>query len=55
MPLLSYTPCMRNDDQTESDLISDYFKQGYRNAEIVEFLKLHDNIYMSLSTLKRRL
>ena len=57
MPLPVYSPCMNvngvlRDDQLE--LISSYFKQGYSNLEILEFLKLHD-ITMSISTLKRRL
>ena len=54
MPLPSYTPCMRDDDQTESDLISDYFKQGYRNAEIVEFPKLHLKRRLGTLGLKRQ-
>jgi len=40
------------DDQLE--LISSYFKQGYSNLEILEFLKLH-GITIIMSTLKRRL
>jgi len=40
------------DDQLE--LISSYFKQGYTNLGIMEFLKLHA-ITISLSTVKRRL
>ena len=43
-----------NSDISEDELISSYFFQGYTNAEIVEFLKLH-GISMSLSTVKRRL
>ncbi|KAJ7371568.1 hypothetical protein OS493_024243 [Desmophyllum pertusum] len=57
MPLPTYTPCMRvNDGSAEDDLelISQYFKQGYSNLEILEFLKLH-GVSISLSTLKRRL
>ena len=57
MPLPTYTPCMRdsnNSDGNELELISQYFKQGYSNLEILEFLKLH-GISISLSTLKRRL
>ena len=57
MPLPTYTPCMRdsnNSDGNELELVSQYFKQGYSNLEILEFLKLH-GISISLSTLKRRL
>ena len=39
---------------SEEELISNYFKQGYSNKEIMEFLKLH-GVVLSLSTLKRRL
>ena len=57
MPLPVYSPCMNvngvlEDDQLE--LISSYFKQGYSNLEILEFLKLH-GITIIMSTLKRRL
>ena len=57
MPLPVYSPCMNvngvlEDDQLE--LISSYFKQGYSNLEMPEFLKLH-GITISISTLKRRL
>ena len=38
----------------ELDLISSYFKQGYTNLEMLEFLKFH-RITISISTLKRRL
>ena len=41
-----------SDDQLE--LVSSYFRQGFNNLEILEFLKLH-GITLSLSTLKRRL
>ena len=59
MPLPTYTSCMsdsyyNNSDGNELELISQYFKQGYSNLEILEFLKLH-GIAISLSTLKRRL
>lgn len=57
MPLPVYTPCMRGNDGSPEDsleLVSQYFKQGYNNLEILEFLKLH-GINISLSTLKRRL
>ena len=57
MPLPVYSPCMNvngvlEDDQLE--LISSYFKQGYSNLEILEFLELH-GITISMSTLKRQL
>lgn len=39
---------------SEEELISNYFKQGYSNKEIMEFLKLH-GVVLSLSTLKRKL
>ena len=57
MPLPAYTPCMRGNDGSSEDsleLVSQYFKQGYNNLEILEFLKLHGT-NISLSTLKRRL
>lgn len=57
MPLPVYTPCMRGNDGSPEDsleLVSQYFKQGYTNLEILEFLNLH-GINISLSTLKRRL
>ena len=57
MPLPEYTPCMSchdSSDQNELELISQYFKQGYNNLEILEFLKIH-GVTISLSTLKRRL
>ena len=57
MPLPVYTPFMRGNDGSPEDsleLVSQYFKQGYNNLEILEFLKLH-GINISLSTLKRRL
>lgn len=57
MPLPEYTPCMSchdSSDQNELELISQYFKQGYNNSEILEFLKIH-GVTISLSTLKRRL
>ena len=34
-----------NSDISEDELISSYFFQGYTNAEIVEFLKLHGISY----------
>ena len=43
-----------NFDENKLELISQYFKQGYNNLEILEFLKLH-SVTISLSTLKRRL
>ena len=57
MPSPEYTPCMsRHDssDQNELELISQYFKQGYSNLEMLEFVKMH-GVTISLSTLKRRL
>lgn len=57
MPLPIYTPCMNIDNGSIDDyidLLSKYFKQGYNNHEILEFLKLH-GVIASLSTLKRRL
>lgn len=57
MPLPVYSPCMNvsgvsMDDQLE--LTSSYFKQGYTNLEMLEFLKLQ-GMTISISTLKRRL
>ena len=45
MPLPTYTPCMRVDNNSvdgfcDLELISEYFKQGYRNQEILDFLRL---------------
>ena len=55
MPLPQYSPCINKDENLEEhELITRYFKQGYTNEEIIEFLKLH-NITISLATLKRRL
>ena len=57
MPLPVYSPCMNVSGvstDNELDLISSYFKQGYTNLEMLEFLKLH-GITISISTLKRRL
>ena len=48
---------MRGNDGSPEDsleLVSQYFKQGYNNLEMLEFLKLHGT-NISLSTLKRRL
>ena len=53
MPLPTYTPSMSDSNNYDgNELISQYFKQGYSNLEILQFLKLHD-IAISLSTLKR--
>ena len=57
MPLPVYSPCMNVSGvstDNELDLISSYFKQGYTNLEMLEFLKLH-GITISISMLKRRL
>ena len=57
MPLPIYTPFIRVNDGSAEDyleFISIYFRQGYSNLEILEFLKLH-GVTISLSTLKRRL
>ena len=55
MSLPNYSPCMTlEENSAEEELISSYFKQGYSNQEIIEFLKLH-GIFLSLSTLKRRM
>ena len=57
MPLPIYTPFIRGNDGSAEDyleLISIYFRQGYSNLEILQFLKLH-GVTISLSTLKRRL
>ena len=57
MPLPVYAPCMKGNDGSPEDsleLVSQYFKQGYNNLEILEFFK-HHGINISLSTLKRRL
>ena len=39
----------------EKEIISYYFKKGYKYATIVLFLRLHHNIGISIRTLKRRL
>ena len=44
MPLPVYTPCTRGSDGSPEDsleVVSQYFKQGYQDLEILEFLKLH--------------
>jgi len=49
-----YTPCKRGSDGSPEDsleLVSQYFKQGYQNLEILEFLKLH-GMNITLLTLK---
>ena len=52
MPLPNYSLCMNVSETTgEDEFVVNYFKQGYTNLEILEFLKLHN----SVSTLKRRL
>jgi arginine repressor len=38
----------------EEELIKSYFNQGFTNAEILEYLRVH-GVDISLSTLKRRL
>ena len=57
MPLPIYTPYVSINDESAEDyleLISRYFRKGYSNLEILEFLKLH-GVSISLSTRKRRL
>ena len=57
MPLPIYTPCINVGNGSIDDyidLLSKYFKQGYNNQEILEFLKLH-GVNVSLSTLKRKM
>ena len=39
----------------EKEMISYYFKKGYKYTAIVLFLRLHHNIEISIRTLKRRL
>ena len=39
----------------EKEIISHYFMESYKYATIVLFLRLHHNIDISISTLKRRL
>ena len=39
----------------EKEVISYYFKRGYKYATIVLSLRLHHNIEISVRTLKRRL
>ena len=46
MHLPTLTPCVRVDNNSadgfcDLKLISEYFKQGYGNQEILDFLKLH--------------
>lgn len=36
-------------------VIENYFHQGYENKVILDFLNIHNEVSMSLSTLKRRL
>ena len=43
-----------NDDRDEEELLRNYFNLGYTYKEILEFLKTHHGIEISLSTLKRR-
>ena len=39
----------------EKELIEQYFQHGYKNKVIVDILRSQHGIFMSLSTLKRRL
>ena len=39
----------------KKEIISYYFKKGYKYTTIVSFLRLHHNIEISIRTLKRRL
>jgi len=57
MLLPVYSPCINVNGVLEDgqlELISSYFKQGYCNLEMLEFLKLH-GITISVSMLKRRI
>ena len=55
MPLPSYSACMDQDaSYSQEELTSNYFKQGYSNKDIIEFVKLH-GVVLSLSTLKTKL
>ena len=56
MPLPSYLPCIGvNEVDSRKSLIERYFNQGCSNIEILAFLSLQHNIFISLSTLKRDL
>ena len=55
MPLPVNSACMNLNNaalDNQLELVSSYFRQGFNNLEIIEFLKLL-GIIVSLSTLKR--
>ena len=55
MPLPSYLPCIGdgNGPRNREKLIVEYHAQGFTNFEILSFLRIHHNITISISTLKR--
>ena len=49
-------PCMQAElDKTLDQLLSDYFTKGFTYLEIQEFLRVHHQLTISLSTIKRYL
>ena len=55
MPLPPYLPCLKQDLNARSAIITQYFNQGFSNEEILSFLSMYHGISISLSTLKRLL
>ena len=53
MSLPSYLPCMKNEKEVSFEVLKQYFINGYTYLEILEFLRVHHDCEISLSTLKR--
>jgi len=55
MPLPGYLLCIGNENHPNNreNLIVEYHAQGFTNFEILSFLRIHHNITISISTLKR--
>nr|XP_023700260.1 uncharacterized protein LOC111860629 isoform X3 [Paramormyrops kingsleyae] len=54
-PFLQNDPGSMSDELMEAGLISKYFSEGHTYDVILDFLKTRHNIFLSLSTLKRKL
>ena len=51
--LPNYTPALQHNQDDVVAIITDYFKQGYSNAEILGFLGLTHGVAIGMRTLKR--
>ena len=49
----NYTPALQHNQDDIVAIITDYFKQGYSNAEILGFLGLIHGVAIGMRTLKR--